>query len=224
MAKAPLPGRVKTRLAPAFGEQAAADLACSFLVDEVAAASGVGLPVIVATDDVATMRRVLPTETLRNLQEIWPQGPGKLGSRLEHVTARALRNHEFVVVIGADSPDLSVDLLLRAIALVRAVRTSVILGPAFDGGFYLLGTRVTMNGRFARVRLGSRHAREDTRRALRSVGLESEELQAATMFHHSTGSKRHWDFSPWSSCSTSFRGTYTAIRRACMPTTLSRSP
>jgi hypothetical protein len=135
-AKAPRPGRVKTRLAATIGDDPAAELAAAFLADTWA--SVVRLPwarPIAALDSAASpallagMRRV----------EVWRQGPGDLGARIERVLRRALRGLPLAIALGADTPGLPRQLLERARAELRAC--DAVLGPARDGGFYLLGMR-----------------------------------------------------------------------------------
>lgn len=132
-AKPPRPGTVKTRLAPVLGDAAAAALAHAFLLDTwntVTRVSGVTV-VLAATEVDAPEWRSLKDA------EVWPQGAGTLGDRLERVLRRALEAHPFAIAIGTDIPGLPVSRLDDA---CEALRTAdAVLGPADDGGFYLLG-------------------------------------------------------------------------------------
>src|SRR5262249_5726459 len=66
------------------------------------------------------------------------QGPGDLGRRLERFVAGALAGGaRAVVVVGTDSPTLPVEWVERAFTELE--RADVVLGPAADGGYYLLG-------------------------------------------------------------------------------------
>ena len=108
----------------------------------------------------------------------WPgvrsegQGRGGLGERL----ARALRAHAHapVAVIGTDTPEVTPDRVWRAF---RATRAGVVLGPAADGGFWLLalGPAQARRARFPGVRWSTEHTLADTRAALggRAVLLET---------------------------------------------------
>jgi uncharacterized protein len=134
-AKPPLPGRVKTRLAATLGEARAAALARAFLEDTWAVASRVSWArPILATTGGGAVDFGLPGRPV-----IWLQGDGDLGARLERIVRRGLAVARFVIAIGADSPGLPGRLLDRACA--ELARADAVLGPAEDGGFYLLGLR-----------------------------------------------------------------------------------
>jgi uncharacterized protein len=134
-AKAPRAGTVKTRLAPELGSEGAADLAAAFLQDTLAALSRLDWAelVIAANCTKAELAIGFPHA------QVWPQGSGDLGARIERVLARALEQADIALALGADTPGLPPRLLddaRRALALHDAV-----IGPAEDGGFYLLGLR-----------------------------------------------------------------------------------
>lgn len=66
-----------------------------------------------------------------------PQGTGRLGARMHSVYSRLLKQHDAVVLLGADSPQLPAGLLTQ---VIESFATSqFVLGPASDGGFFLLG-------------------------------------------------------------------------------------
>lgn len=134
-AKAPVPGRVKTRLAPALGEDGAAELARGFLLNTIKAAQTAGVgPVEVCADPA-------PGDPewgdLLASVEASEQGGGDLGERLARAAERVLRAGEPVLLIGTDCPDLDAP-RLRAAAAALEDRDAVI-HPARDGGYVLLG-------------------------------------------------------------------------------------
>ena len=69
---------------------------------------------------------------------LW-QGEGGLGERLASISSQLFRNHSEVFFIGADCPQISCDLLQKARLALRD--REFVLGPANDGGFYLLAAR-----------------------------------------------------------------------------------
>jgi uncharacterized protein len=81
----------------------------------------------------------------------WPglsnlaQGDGGLGARMARVHAELVQRHGHGVLLGGDSPQVSVDLLLEALRWLAAVETPrQAMGPASDGGFWLYGAnRIT---------------------------------------------------------------------------------
>lgn len=132
LAKSPRPGEVKTRLAPAIGPAGAAALARAFLEDTL----GLARSFAWARVAVAIAGDPAPLGLPAGI-EIWPQGTGDLGDRMERALRRALSLGRRVFLLGADSPGLPVRLVEAARAALPP--RGAVLGPADDGGFYLLG-------------------------------------------------------------------------------------
>lgn len=147
-ARAPERGRVKTRLAAAVGEDAA--LAC-YRALGAAVAAAVRPPA--APDGRPAWRTVVahtPADAAPALAawlapahdalEYAPQHDGDLGARMRGAVERATAEGAGrVVVIGTDCPD--VDAATVAAALAALADADVVLGPALDGGYYLVGVR-----------------------------------------------------------------------------------
>lgn len=126
MAKAPVPGRVKTRLCPPWTPAQAAGLAAASLADtlDVVAASAAVERVLVIDGDYPAP----PGWILR------PQRGGPLGERLANAFTDAP-----AVLIGMDTPQLTSAHLDEALSSLR--RADAVLGPAADGGWWALGLR-----------------------------------------------------------------------------------
>lgn len=141
-AKPPVPGKVKTRLAARVGDTHAANLARAFLADtwEIVS-SATWARAALATTEGAASDFGLPEHT-----NIWLQGEGNLGERLERIIQRGLTEAEFVIAIGADTPGLPERLLSKARDELR--RADAVLGPSDDGGFYLVGLKRCSQGLF----------------------------------------------------------------------------
>jgi rSAM/selenodomain-associated transferase 1 len=132
-AKAPVPGRVKTRLIPALGEDGAARLAREMLEHTLDEALATGLSVELCGDpDAADWREPRPGLALTG------QGEGGLGERLARSAARVLAE-EPILLIGADCPELTRQLLAAAAAALS--ECDAVVHPALDGGYALLGLR-----------------------------------------------------------------------------------
>jgi rSAM/selenodomain-associated transferase 1 len=140
MTRYPAPGRVKTRLIPTLGELGAADLQRRMTEHALstarqAAATGAGFEIEVWYDgaDESQMRAWLGDEvSLRR------QTTGGLGPRLRAVVAAAFdAGTKALVIVGADSPGL--DRAQLAEAFERLATHDLVLGPAADGGYYLIG-------------------------------------------------------------------------------------
>ncbi len=126
-ARLPVPGKVKTRLIPALGEEGAARLYARLLAHtvEVAKASGLEFELRVTGGEEAAFHELFGADV-----SVVDQGEGDLGARMAGVAAPCL-------IIGSDCPAISVP-LLQAAAGALADR-KVVLGPANDGGYYLVG-------------------------------------------------------------------------------------
>lgn len=163
--KAPQAGAVKTRLAATIGATAAAELAEAFFWDTLALAERLAsVHVVVA---LSGDERLLPA--LRGRVDLWPQGDGDLGARLERNLRRALAQSERAVVVGTDSPGLPVEYLTRAIAALET--HDAVLGPADDGGFYLIGTKACPRGLLAGLPWSADDTREKTLARLQERGM-----------------------------------------------------
>jgi uncharacterized protein len=138
-AKAPVPGKVKTRLIPALGEVGAARLAHKMLLDSVAEAFAANLSIPEACIDPhprdPEWQGFLPAQHMR----ITAQGQGDLGARLARAAKRTILLRENVLLIGTDCPELDRH-RLRAAAEKLASHDAVI-HPTLDGGYALLGLR-----------------------------------------------------------------------------------
>jgi hypothetical protein len=70
---------------------------------------------------------------------LFPQGSGDLGVRMERCLGRGAERSAAIVIVGTDSPDLPMAYLREALATLE--QPGVVLGPAHDGGYYLVGCR-----------------------------------------------------------------------------------
>ena len=130
------PGRVKTRLVGAgLSPQQAAALHEAFLGDlceRLAAAASFELRLAWALD----AGEEAPVGTLRSVVQ---RGDG-LGERLFRALSEASAEHPLVGAVGSDHPDLSLARVEEAFAALRS-DADVAIGPAHDGGYYLIALR-----------------------------------------------------------------------------------
>jgi len=163
--KAPRAGAVKTRLAASIGLDAAARLADAFFWDTLALAEQLTtLCVVVA---LSGDEALFPT--LRDRAVIWSQGEGDLGARLARNLRRALTERPRALVIGTDSPGLPATLIAQARAALDT--HDAVLGPAADGGFYLLGMRTCPEGLLVGLPWSAGNTLEKTLARLEERGL-----------------------------------------------------
>lgn len=137
MAKAPVPGFAKTRVARTVGPAAAADLAAAAFLDTMDVATSCFSDVVVAlTGDVSAAACAAElTAALAQVRVVAQRGDG-LAERLVHAHADAAGQGP-VVQIGMDTPQVLADDLVSAERLVQS--EGAVLGPATDGGWWLLG-------------------------------------------------------------------------------------
>ena len=163
LAKAPVPGRVKTRLCPPCDPQQAAHLAEAALVDTLQA--------VAAT---AGTRRVLvldgaPGPWLPAGFEVLPQRGGALDQRLAHAFDDVGTGG---VLVGMDTPQLTPALLTGAL---RALETpgvaDAVLGPSVDGGWWGIGLPAPDPAVFLDVPMSTAYTGTAQHARLRSLGL-----------------------------------------------------
>lgn len=141
VAKAPVPGQAKTRLAP---PEEAADLAAAALLDTldaVLATPGVR-PVVALTGDLTAARRATEVTALLDRVTVLAQRGPTFADRLANAHRDTARRHGLPVLqIGMDTPQVTPDLLADAVDTLLG--HDAVLGPATDGGWWALGLRDT---------------------------------------------------------------------------------
>lgn len=180
MAKAPVPGEAKTRLARVVGDEAAAELAAAALLDTLDAGAAAYPPerrVLALTGD---LRAATCQTELRAAATEWivvRQGGQTFGERLVdgHRQAHRLAGGP-VVQVGMDTPHVH-PVLLRGVADLAHDHDRPVLGPALDGGWWVL---VTTHADQATVLTSVPMSRPDTgsRTVAALAGLGAEPLDA----------------------------------------------
>jgi uncharacterized protein len=170
--KEPRPGNVKTRLAAAVGDQEAARL-----YEEWTTAILEGLQSLRATATLIGYyagSEVVVRNKWRSFVDDWlQQCDGDLGDRLQLGFASALKSGP-CVAIGTDC--LDVDSQVVASAFDSLEKTDAVLGPASDGGYYLIGLRRMPDHLFAGVQWSSPKTFIQQQKALVQAGMTVFEL------------------------------------------------
>jgi rSAM/selenodomain-associated transferase 1 len=138
-AKEPRPGQVKTRLSPPLSLKEAAQLYHSFLLDileEMARGPEMRLAVAFSPPEAqAIFRGLAPPGT-----DLFPQEGADLGERMARAFAWGFAAGGGPVLLrGSDVPDLPAAMVAEAREVLAAGRAEVVLGPATDGGYHLVG-------------------------------------------------------------------------------------
>lgn len=144
MTKAPLPGASKTRLTPPLTANEAAKLSACFLrdtCDNIAAVcldgASEGIAVYTPARTEAYFNRLLPAS-----YGLLEQRGTSFGERLFHAAEDLLSSeYDSLCLIDSDSPTLPTSFLRAAVSALAAPGDRVVLGPAKDGGYYLIGLK-----------------------------------------------------------------------------------
>jgi rSAM/selenodomain-associated transferase 1 len=188
MAKAPRPGKVKTRLQPALTPESAMALSSAFLrditenislaarqaaIDAWVAYAPAGLEMLFHGMLASGTRLVLADGEIDV-----PEAVSGFGRSLLHAT-RALfeRHYDAVCLLNSDSPTLPTAMLVRAAQALAAPGDRVVLGPAEDGGYYIIGMKAEHAGLFADIAWSTETVAAQTRDRAAALGLDLVELE-----------------------------------------------
>ena len=173
----PEPGLTKTRLISALGEAGAAALQKELTektiqkIDQLAKTSTVEPVIYFEGGDLASMQNWLGHERLYK-----PQGHGSLGKKLKKAFEDAFSaGAQRVVAIGCDCPDLNKEHIGRAFDALYL--KDLVLGPATDGGYYLIGIKRPLDGLFENIPWSTDKVFETTVCLAQQLDLSIEILQ-----------------------------------------------
>jgi rSAM/selenodomain-associated transferase 1 len=173
-ARAPVPGEVKTRLIPALGADGAAGLYARLLERTLTTASTAAVaPVdLWCAPDIGDP--AFATAEARWGVALYEQTQGDLGERMCHALGTALIGRQKAVLVGCDCPALSAAALDAAFAALDD--HDVVLGPAEDGGYVLIGLRRLSPVLFEGIEWGGDRVLRQTRSRLVALGWRWHEL------------------------------------------------
>ncbi|MBD2335758.1 TIGR04282 family arsenosugar biosynthesis glycosyltransferase [Calothrix sp. FACHB-156] len=158
----PEPGKTKTRLIPALGELGAANLQkqmTEYTILQVQALQkilAISFEVRFAGGNLQLMQNWLGSDLVYQ-----PQGEGDLGDRIMRSLADAVASgKQEVIIIGIDCPGVNSQLL--AMAFEQLNNFDLVLGPAIDGGYYLIGLHQAIPQLFANIDWGTSQVFQQT--------------------------------------------------------------
>jgi len=157
-------GKVKTRLASTLGDDKALQIYKALL--EHTRNTVLSIPV----------ERLLYYSSYINLEDDWPesefhkylQPQGNLGERISYAFEKAFKSFQNVIIVGSDCPTLSKQILTEAFKQLR--QHPFVIGPAKDGGYYLLGMRQFTPSVFENIEWSTDTVLPDTIRAITKTG------------------------------------------------------
>ena len=174
-AKHPVPGETKTRLAASIGFEAAAALSAAFVEDLLARCSLLADEFIIAATPLNADATAWFSERIDGSTKLLFQPSGSLGERVHWFFQEAKRRGaERAVLIGSDSPDLPSMTISRAFQRLDFV--DMVLVPAMDGGFVLVGLRQPVEGLFDLIHWSSGATLVETIKRASAQGLRVELL------------------------------------------------
>jgi len=178
--KTPVAGTVKTRLISVLGEEGAAELYITLLTNtlNLVKASQIGdiqlwcYPVV---------EYPLFDSYVKDFNvDLHIQEGNDLGDRMYLALSNALGNYKSVLLVGCDCPELSIQDLKNAAGQLKN-SCEIVLGPAEDGGYYLVGGTEFKKEYFTKISWGEVSVLEETRERLNKSGVNWYELET------------HWD-------------------------------
>jgi rSAM/selenodomain-associated transferase 1 len=178
LARWPAPGRCKSRLVPGVGRARAAAIQARLTQHGLAAAAearraltGSGLQVVLAASGLGP-RAAARWGRLLGVDRVVAQGSGSLGLRLQRQLLRGCREGAAaVVLIGSDLPALAAEDLVEAFQVLE--HRALVLGPAGDGGYWLIGRRRATPQLFTGIDWGSDRVLAQTLQLAGQAGLEA---------------------------------------------------
>jgi hypothetical protein len=171
MCKAPLDGACKTRLCPPLSTAEAAEISRCFIADVASVIEGVsgqgGVAVYTPAGAEAAFAGLLP----RHFSMLAQRG-ADLGERLLGATEDLLAaGYRGVCLINSDSPTLPASLLAQTMAALRQPGERIVVGPAIDGGYYLIGLNRAYAALFRGVAWSTSHVLAQTLARVASLGV-----------------------------------------------------
>ena len=171
--KAPRPGSVKTRLAKTVGPERACAIYRELLDRVIANLAGITDVEVRFTPDNAG------GEIAHWVQKNWrarPQGCGHLGERLQRAFADSFsEGFERVIVVGSDCPHVSKNDIRHAVGELDS--HDAVIGPAVDGGYWLIGLRAPQPELFREIAWSSNQVLAQTLGHAKTLGLRTRLLR-----------------------------------------------
>lgn len=144
--KQPISGKVKTRLGAEIGNDRSAELYAAFQHDLIDQVSKIDAMRVIAYAPAIAVANDFFNSIAKEGYKLWKQPNATLGERMKQFFAEFLPSQGPVVVIGSDSPTIPSSLIQQAFDMLEDV--DVVLGPAVDGGYYLVGQSASVPDMF----------------------------------------------------------------------------
>lgn len=160
-AKSPIPGRVKTRLTPFLKKNKAAALYKALLEHTLRTAIKSDLSEVRLWIDGDSNHSFFKKLKRRYAIRFYRQQGNDLGKRMAYAADHALKKYPFVIIIGGDCPGLTISDLSTA-ATRLSDDNDIVLGPANDGGYYLIGLKQNNHRLFENIKWSTASVFDET--------------------------------------------------------------
>ena len=172
MLKVPIAGQVKTRLAAKIGKKDATKLYRCFIHDTFSGISLLKNIDIIAAyapqNLISRVKRLVPLGVV-----VIPQKGRDLGERIQNVFSHLFSiGYKKIAIIGADSPDLPTEYIEKSFLLLKG-KTRLVIGPAEDGGYYLIAMSSEQKEIFKDIPWGTGTVFKETIEKAKRAGLKS---------------------------------------------------
>ena len=175
-ARHPVPGKVKTRLAASIGDPFASMLYSAFVEDLLSRCAPLADQFIVAATPESEAASDWFSARIRDATKLIYQPDGDLGDRISWFFQRAHEmGSERTVLIGSDSPDIPTAIIESAFRVLS--ESQMVVAPATDGGFVLIGLRQPAKNLFENIGWSSGTTLIDTLRSAEASRLTVQLLQ-----------------------------------------------
>lgn len=169
MLKKPVAGKVKTRLSSHYGARGAVRIHSRLverLLAQIGGLNNADIYLSVSPDRIHS--RLWRWSRFYGLKTR-VQAPGDLGEKMRAECNGLLNDYRSVIIIGTDCPGIDARILEQCISLLKT--NDVVIGPAEDGGYYLVGMRQCTDVLFRNMEWGSGRVLSETRKRLHKSRL-----------------------------------------------------
>lgn len=175
-ARAPRPGRVKTRLAATLGTTKAAEIYATLLEHALTLAPAGCFAARYLFCAAADERDYFAARLAHDNWRVAVQRGGDLGTRMFNAFEAVLAEARFAVLMGSDIADSTTADLQQAHAVLAAGTRHAVIGPVADGGYWLLGLSQVRRAFFTEIAWGSGDVAAATQTRLQRGGLRVQRL------------------------------------------------
>ena len=165
----PVKGKVKTRIAATAGIDNALRIYNQLTTITLNLASSLEIPAYLFYEGG------LPEEGRKNSFYYFEQAGGDLGRKMETAIQLILQKHSKAIIIGSDCPELSAGDIYLTIHQLEG--HDFVIGPATDGGFYLLGCKKFLPGMFEDIQWSTPQVRDSLIKNIEAAGSSCQQLR-----------------------------------------------